>query len=282
MIADSLFIEENYGEALNYYRTLKFDNKDYHVDDLLIIAKCYWKFGKKDSCYHFVNTASSRGVLFPNDSALRSNGFLKEVASEFPDSNIYSKFHRNIKMKNMEEILHPQLKDRLIELNKLDQKYRPMLSKGTGGLSKDSLLKLQNNLDHYTRKSLDSILSVISWPTIDLVGREASNAAWLIAQHSDEDVGFQIKCYSLIREAFLENKINRENFAYITDRILINLNFPQLYGTQFSIITLNDGKKDIEFKPISNIDFVDFRRRFMGMPPIKIYKEYSLRYFNEK
>ena len=48
-------------------------------------------------------------------------------------------------------------------------------------------------------KKLQGIIAEIGWPTISKVGIEAASAAWLIAQHSDFDKEFQMKCLELMK-----------------------------------------------------------------------------------
>jgi len=55
-----------------------------------------------------------------------------------------------------------------------------------------------------------------------LVGKKASQGAWLIAQHADHDLKFQKKCLKLLAEKLKIKKVEPRNFAYLTDRVLVN------------------------------------------------------------
>lgn len=102
------------------------------------------------------------------------------------------------------------------------------------------------------------------WPTISLVGKEASHGAWLLAQHADLDVGFQKRVLKLLENIYKKNEheVNRSDIAYLTDRVLVRQNKPQIFGTQFR-------KKagETKFKPLPIKDFknVDRRRKEYGL-----------------
>lgn len=108
---------------------------------------------------------------------------------------------------------------------------------------------------------LEAIISQIGWPTIALVGKEASWAAWLIAQHSDHSPSLQKKCLELVHSAYQQNQINPLNFAYLTDRVAVNLNQPQIFGTQWSDETTPH--------PIADQDNLDLRRLSVGLTPFE-------------
>jgi hypothetical protein len=78
---------------------------------------------------------------------------------------------------------------------------------------------------------LKKIIDKIGWPTISKVGEEASKAAWLIVQHADHDTSFQQYCLELMLA--VKDDVVKKDIAYLTDRIRVHQNMPQLYGTQF-------------------------------------------------
>jgi len=56
-------------------------------------------------------------------------------------------------------------------------------------------------IDNENTKILKQIILEYGWPTISMAGKEASNAAWVIAQHADHDISFQKLCLSLLKQA---------------------------------------------------------------------------------
>jgi uncharacterized protein DUF6624 len=82
------------------------------------------------------------------------------------------------------------------------------------------------------QETLRRIIAERGWPGRSLVGLDGSRAAWLIAQHADDDLAFQKQCLAFIHEAFLIGDMEAYAFAYLTDRICDHEGSPQMYGTQ--------------------------------------------------
>src|SRR5262245_4939437 len=57
------------------------------------------------------------------------------------------------------------------------------------------------------------------WPGRHLVGDDGSRAAWLVAQHSIEDVGLQRRCLETLEIAVARNDADPVHLAYLTDRV---------------------------------------------------------------
>ena len=116
---------------------------------------------------------------------------------------------------------------------------------------------------------LKKIIRQSGWPTTSLVGKKASNNAWLIAQHADCDLKFQKLCLKLIKKAVLPKNVDTKNVAYLTDRILVSLGKKQIYGTQF----YKDEFGKLVPRPIKEIEALDKRRRNMNLGTFENYKK---------
>jgi len=114
-------------------------------------------------------------------------------------------------------------------------------------------------------KILSEIIDTIGYPTRDKVGKEANEATWLIIQHSIGQPEFMRKCKKLLENAVRENKADPKNLAYLTDRIAVFEEKPQLYGTQF------DWDKFGNLSPNSFDDLkkVNERRKSIGLNTIE-------------
>lgn len=110
--------------------------------------------------------------------------------------------------------------------------------------------------------ALDRIIAEHGWPGLTLVGVDGQRAAWLIAQHADDDIAFQKNCLDLIREAFVIGEAEANALAYLTDRILTHEGSPQMYGTQGGGVT----------SPEDEIR-VDANRKAIGLEPWRVYFE---------
>jgi hypothetical protein len=81
---------------------------------------------------------------------------------------------------------------------------------------------------------LRQILAEHGWPGISLAGEDGATGAWLVAQHADPDVAFQRECLALLEAAYRRGDVPGKHLAYLTDRVRVNENRPQVYGTQAS------------------------------------------------
>jgi len=142
-----------------------------------------------------------------------------------------------IKLKNADL----QLRDQLIEKGELGNGYN------------EEMEQLHNS----HAKILNDIIDDIGYPTVDKVGKEASEAAWLIIQHAIAQPHFMKKCLKLLEEAVCEHKANPINLAYLTDRIAVFEGKPQLYGTQFDW----DENGQLNPQPIDDLAKVNQRRK---------------------
>ncbi|SHL32534.1 DUF6624 domain-containing protein [Flavobacterium chilense] len=153
--------------------------------------------------------------------------------------------------------------ERIIELKNADLKLRESLIEKkelSDGYNKE-IEKLHNK----NAQLLNDIIDTIGYPTIDKVGTEASEAAWLIIQHSIGQPEFMKKCAEELKKAITKNKANPINLAYLTDRIAVFEDKPQLYGTQF------DWDENGELSPnyFDDLTKVNQRRKQIGLPTLE-------------
>jgi len=147
----------------------------------------------------------------------------------------------------------------IIELKDADLKFREKLIKEKK-LSKGYNIEMEA-LHIKNAEKLNEIIDEIGFPTIEKVGINASESAWLIIQHSISKPDFMKKCLKLLENVAIENKVYEKNFASLTDRINVLEGKPQLYGTQF------DWDKNEELSPNEYDDLlkVNFRRLKIGL-----------------
>jgi hypothetical protein len=116
-----------------------------------------------------------------------------------------------------DDIPYPKIAEKLVKMAELGTDVR------TGKSNIPA-----TDVDRKNTARLKKIIKKIGWPTIQLVGKKASNDAFLIVQHSDLDPKFQEKMLELIEPLAKEGLIRAGNFAYLYDRV----NRPQRFGTQ--------------------------------------------------
>jgi len=118
-------------------------------------------------------------------------------------------------------------------------------------------------LDEKNTERMKEIVSEIGWPTASKVGKEGAHHAWLLVQHADHDVDFQLHCLELMKEASA-NEVDKTDIAYLEDRVRVNQGRGQLYGTQF----MQKNNQHIP-RPIEDEKNVDKRRSEVGMGPLQ-------------
>ncbi|WP_310556470.1 DUF6624 domain-containing protein [Flavobacterium sp.] len=149
--------------------------------------------------------------------------------------------------------------DKIIDLKNKDLALRKKLVK-IGKLS-ESYDEEMKKLHNKNAKELNDIIDIIGYPTFDKVGKEANEAAWLIVQHSIEQPEFMKKCAKLLEIAVTENKAEPKNLAYLTDRIAVFQDKPQLFGTQFDW----DENGTLSPNKFDNLFNVNERRKLIGL-----------------
>ena len=109
---------------------------------------------------------------------------------------------------------------------------------------------------------LDAILDNHPQLSIDDVGKWGMITVFSVIQHSSS-----LKKYQQLMDRWYKNgDIPAGNFALYTDRVLVDENKPQIYGTQLA--TVNE---EVMFVPIDDIDRIEENRMKMGLISIERY-----------
>ncbi|MNK06728.1 hypothetical protein D3C87_246270 [compost metagenome] len=137
------------------------------------------------------------------------------------------------------------LRNKLIQSGELNQGYH------------EEMKALHNS----NANILSEIIDVIGYPTINKVGKEANEAAWLVVQHAIEQPQFMKKCATLLRMAVHEGNADPKSLAYLTDRIAVFEGKPQRYGTQFEW----DDDGELSPNAFDNLVEVNKRRGSVGL-----------------
>ena len=148
---------------------------------------------------------------------------------------------------------HPGLREELVELKRIDQGAR------TSDTFSGSEMR---EMDIRNTARLKDIIAKHGWPTKSMVGEDGASAAWLLAQHADQDPDFQLSVLRLMRELLPSGEAKASEYAYLYDRT----HRPQRYGTQGGCVGPGTWlPRDIE-KPQS----VDEERAAMKIQPPKL------------
>lgn len=155
---------------------------------------------------------------------------------------------------------------------KQDQKWRieyANLSKPGGSAYNEKTINSNwLSTDSSNLAEAKRIIKNFGYPGYTLAGKGGSNMFWAIIQHSDEDVKFQQQVLALMDKEVKRHNASGENYAYLKDRILINLGQRQLYGTQTSVDLKT--RKHTAF-PVQDQRNLESRRKSVGLKPLKEY-----------
>lgn len=159
------------------------------------------------------------------------------------------------------------LKTELETLFMKDQTFRRIYTEAEEKLGKDSnayeyFWEVVEAQDKILEKEVTNIIDKYGWLGISEVGRLANGTQWSILQHGS--VNSKEKYAPLLKASVLENESQAIHYARLIDRMLINSDRPQLYGTQINY----DTEKPI-FYEVKNPEFIDKRRKKLGLEPIQ-------------
>ena len=181
--------------------------------------------------------------------------------------------------------LNKALEAELLKMGADDQKYRgvieaealKMASTGTAKASDEfvAAVKSQDEIDARNMARLEEVIKQHGWPGKSLVGKEASQAAFLILQHTD--LTRQQKYLPLLKKAARKGDARPADVAMLEDRILVGRGKKQIYGTQVRSGPETGGK--LVLAPIEDEEHVDKRRASVGLMPLKDYlKHFGIEY----
>lgn len=152
----------------------------------------------------------------------------------------------------------PELADELLRRRAVDQHARGVREHGSVAPDLEAMV----TVDAENTPALKRIIAECGWPGRTLVGEQAAEAAWLLAQHADADTEFQQHALGLLRDAVALGEAEPWHLAYLTDRCLVHQGEPQLYGTQY----VKD-EQGLHPSPIAVPDRLDARRAEVGLGP---------------
>ncbi len=158
--------------------------------------------------------------------------------------------------------------DELVELAADDQRYEQMVIDNTITGDREAFFATKDRLMSVRAERCRAIFEEFGYPDYELVGKEASDAFWLIVQHNDANPEFQERVANAMRGAVERGVADGSKLAYLMDRVLINTDRPQMYGTQ--LIYVHDEARAMP-KAIEDPAGVDARRASVGLEPLYAY-----------
>jgi hypothetical protein len=116
---------------------------------------------------------------------------------------------------------------------------------------------------------LKGIVAKRGWPTIAMVGVDASNGAMTMLTHTKDHV-WQRSMLPRLEKLAAEGKIDGSALATVVDKELVSEGKLQRYGTQFKLV---DGNTKIAMFAVEDPAGLDARRAMVFLAPIRAYEE---------
>jgi hypothetical protein len=163
-----------------------------------------------------------------------------------------------------------ELRRELLARRDEDQRIRHQVMASTDpdtGSVPDDLAGQWQRIDQDNTRWLADLLARRGWPGRTLVGAEAAQAAWLLAQHADRDPVQQRAFLDALRTAVAQGEGSAAHLAYLEDRVRVRAGQPQLHGTQFT----RNGGMSVPY-PIEYPEGLDERRAQAGLEPFADYE----------
>jgi len=118
------------------------------------------------------------------------------------------------------------------------------------------------------KEILENIFNRYGFPGYDLVGKDGAHHFWLMVQHCDKWPAFQEKVLTAMKQQVDKKNADPKDYAYLTDRVLLNTGRKQLYATQ---VTYNIDSCQAIPRPLQDSLTVNVRRTAMGLEPVEAY-----------
>ena len=231
---------------------------------------------QKDSAFYYLNIAIKNNarlkVLTDND--------LYPLTKDKRWKNIESQQLKKYQLKNgklqnpiyAKQLLRLIMKDQALDYQQ-DMARAYYMKNGEAPHWFYPILDLKKEIGSQNFTTMKQLIKKHGWPTYSMVGNLAADAPLLIINHLEGEE-MRIKYLPLIKNACLQKEGSCMEYAKIQDRILVNTGKKQIYGMQFRY---NKDRK-LEPFPIVNPEYVDQKRKAIGLEPIKQYLKRKINY----
>jgi hypothetical protein len=159
------------------------------------------------------------------------------------------------------------LRSQLLAMRDKDQAVRGFAGgKQVSGMTPDMLAKMPAT-DAELTQELKQIVEQKGWPTIALVGIDASNGAMLVLTHT-ADHAWQAKLLPQLEQLADSGRIDASGLALVVDKELVSEGKLQRYGTQFKFVN-----GEMAMFGVEDPGGLDRIRARALLPPMDVYKQ---------
>lgn len=270
--------ETQLSEANNLYAAKEYEASGKQYDKAFALQKgnasqyynaaCSWALaGNSEKAFEYLGLSARQGWL--NVDHIKNDGDLQSLHNNPEWSNIIYQVEKNksINEENYNKPLKLELENIYVKDQMLRQLYVYAEEKfGSDSPEMEYFWALVSEQDLANEAEVERIVQENGWVGKSEVGGKANMTLWLVIQHAPIET--QEKYLPLLQESVKNGESNGNHLAMLEDRILMRNNKPQTYGSQ--IIT-NPTTGEQEVYEIADPEYVDQRRREVGLPPISTY-----------
>jgi len=253
-----------------YYKSPKDSKNTYNL------ACAYALTSQKDSAYHYLN------------SALKDNTSLWALVDsdlyELTDDPRWAKIE-SAQLKKFQELngairqveyakklLNIILKDQALDYY-IDQAKNFYMKQGYVPQWYYPLGSYKQKIGHENYSNMEKLIREYGWPKYAMVGELAADAPLLVINHHESD-SIRKMYLPIIKQNCFDKEGSCMEYAKIQDRILVNADELQIYGMQFRYNAI----RELEPFPIKDPEYVDQRRKEIGLEPLKEYLKRKINY----
>ena len=120
--------------------------------------------------------------------------------------------------------------------------------------------------DERSTDTLRELIDRYGWVDANRFGGPVSQHVWLLAQHADDHPDLQARALEQMALHLDDGGVRKRDYAYLFDRVAVNHDRPQRYGTQPLWTCQEDGS--LPLAPLEDPEQVDVRRAEMGLGPV--------------
>ncbi len=166
-------------------------------------------------------------------------------------------------------VQYPQLSKTLDSLAYVDQwPMQRLMEQQSDSAGRDLYAVEKLNFAHH-QPVLEKIVRQHGYPGFKQVGEKSSGNFVLLVQHADAHPEFQRQVLKLMQAEVKKKNASARSYAYLTDRVALNAEQPQEYGTQVEYKGSGIGKAAP--RNLRDPQHVNQRRAAMGMETQEAY-----------
>jgi hypothetical protein len=153
----------------------------------------------------------------------------------------------------------------IMAMAKVDEDERQKLIDAQG--ADQSLIKRMESSDADHLRALRRIAPKGVLPDVGTVGVDGMNALLILVQHANGDQEFQREVLRNLDGRVKSGEVSGEAYALLTDRVLMQENRPQVFGTQMSVVN-----NTVQLYKVDTPLGLEQRRKAVGLMPMKDYE----------